>query len=72
MSNALPLFRKELSLKGAEFLAEIQESLTQEPAKKRRVSSNTVGVTIFYHESIPKTNQKKSSKTKRINYRRNS
>jgi len=72
MSNALPLFRKELSLKGAEFLAEIQESLTQEPAKKRRVSSNTVGVTIFYHESIPRTNQKKSSKTKRINYRRNS
>jgi hypothetical protein len=71
-SNALPLFRKELSIKAAEFLSETQESLTQKPAIKRKGSSNMVGVTIFYHESLPKKNYKKSCKTKRINYRRNS
>ncbi len=71
--NALPLLRKELSIKGAEFLAEIQESLAQKPATKRGLSSNSVGVTVFYHESSQKrTNYKKASKTKRINYRRNS
>jgi hypothetical protein len=70
-SNALPLFRKELSIKGAEFLADIQESLTQKPATKSGITSNTVGVTIFYHESFRKKNYKKSSKTKRINFRRN-
>ena len=71
-SNALPLFKKELSIKAAEFLAETQESLTQKPATKHKVSSNMVGVTIFYHETLHKKNYKKSSKIKRINYRRNS
>jgi hypothetical protein len=70
--NALPLFRKELSIKGAEFLADIQESLTQKPAVKSGIASGTVGVTIFYHESFRKNNYKKSSKAKRTNFRRNS
>ncbi len=70
--NALPLLKKELSIKGAEFLAEIQERLTQKRATKRGISSNSLGVTIFYHEALQKkANYKKLSKTKRINYRRN-
>ena len=70
--NALPLFRKELSIKGAEFLADIQQSLTQKSAAKRGIPSSTVGVTIFYHESFRKKNNKQSSKTKRTNFRRHS
>ena len=68
--KALPLFRKELSIKGAEFLADIQEALTQTPAARSGVALNTVGVTIFYHESLRKNNFKKSSKPKRTNFRR--
>jgi hypothetical protein len=68
--KALPVFRKELSIKGAEFLADIQEALTQTPAAKSGVALSTVGVTIFYHESLRKNNFKKSSKPKRTNFRR--
>ena len=71
ISTSLPLFRKELSNKGAEFLADIQESLTQEPRNKRAKAS-TVSVTIFCHESIHKKgNKRTSSKNKRRNFRRN-
>jgi Family of unknown function (DUF6502) len=71
-SNALPLFRKELSSKGAEFLADMQESLTQKPTTKGGTAPTTVGITIFYHESFRKRSYKKSSKIKRTNFRRNS
>jgi len=70
--NALPLFRKELSNKGAEFLADIQESLIQEPSKSLRARpSSTVSVTIFYHEALRKKKYKKRSSNKRRNFRRN-
>ena len=69
--NALPLFRKELSIKGAEFLSDIQESLTQKPAIKSGIASSAVGVTIYYHESL-RRNTLKSAKIKRTNYRRHS
>jgi predicted RNA-binding Zn ribbon-like protein len=68
--NSLPLFRKELSSKGAAFLADIQESLTQE-SSKGRAKLPTLSVTIFCHESIQKKGNKKTSSNKRRNFRRN-
>jgi uncharacterized protein DUF6502 len=68
--HSLPLFRKELSNKGAAFLADIQESLTQEPGK-RSAKSSTVSVTVFCHESIHQKGDKKKSSNKRRNFRRN-
>jgi hypothetical protein len=68
--NSMPLFRKELSNKGAAFLADIQESLTQEPSK-RRAKSSTVSVTIFCHESTHQKPDKKTPSNKRRNFRRN-
>jgi hypothetical protein len=74
--NALPLFRKELSSKGAEFLADIQESLIQSPvkgsAKRETRSPDRVSVTVYYHESPrKKIGERKHSLNKRRNFRRN-
>jgi hypothetical protein len=66
-ANALPLFRRELSTKSAEFLAEIQESLVQESTKNR---SNEVSVTVYYHEAARKTGRKMAPSNKRRNFRR--
>ena len=69
----LPLFRKELAAKGADFLADIQESLSREvtgTTKKRRPRASRVSVTIFYHEASRKTKPRKSAAKKRINFRR--
>src|ERR1700733_2113684 len=66
-ANALPLLRRELSTKSAEFLAEIQESLVQESNKNR---SNEVSVTVYYHEAARKRGQKMAPSGKRRNFRR--
>ena len=66
-ANALPLLRRELSTKSAEFLAEIQESLVQESNKNR---SNEVSVTVYYHEAARKTGRKMTPSSKRRNFRR--
>ncbi len=49
--SGLPLFRREISSKGAGFLADIKEGLTQPASKNRSSRSNKVSVTVFYHES---------------------
>jgi hypothetical protein len=71
----LPLFRKELAIKGADFLADIHESLmrdtTHESAKRRSSRSNRVSVTVFYHESPHKDKSKRQAARKRRNFRRN-
>ena len=69
--NALALFKKELSTKGAEFLADIQESLTQEPLMERSRRSNPVSVTVYYHEAMRKRASRKQPPSKRKNFRRN-
>jgi hypothetical protein len=66
-ANALPLLRRELSTKSAEFLADIQESLVQESTKNR---SNEVSVTVYYHEAARKTGRKMAPSSKRRNFRR--
>jgi hypothetical protein len=62
----LPLIRKELSSRSAEFLSEIQETLAVAPRKR---GSRTVGVTVFYHETS-RGNFSKQSLANRTNFRR--
>lgn len=70
-ANALPLFKKELSIKGAEFLAEIRESLAQGSVMERSRRSNPVSVTVYYHEAVRKRANEKPPSNKRRNFRRN-
>jgi hypothetical protein len=50
-SRGLPLIRREISNKGAGFLADVKEDLNQSGSKNRNRQANKVSVTIFYHES---------------------
>jgi Family of unknown function (DUF6502) len=67
----VPLFRKELAGKGADFLADMRDSLVRETTGggiRRTPQSKRVSVTIFYHESQSK--QKRVATRKRRNFRR--
>jgi Family of unknown function (DUF6502) len=70
---AMPLFRKELAAKGADFLAEIGDSLFRDESGglRKRPSSRAsrVSVTIFYHET-PRKVAKRKDLEKRRNFRR--
>ena len=71
----VPLFRKELANKGANFLADIQESLLRDAvsasSRKNPSPTNRVSVTVFYHEACRKTKQISGAKKKRRqNFRR--
>jgi len=70
----MPLFRKELANKGADFLAEMQESLLRGVvpvlAKKNSPRTNRVSVTVFYHEVSPKAKHRKGAVKKRRNFSR--
>ena len=70
----MPLFRKELANKGADFLANIQESLFRDAAvglaEKSPSRTNRVSVTVFYHEASRKAKQRKGSVKKRRNFSR--
>jgi hypothetical protein len=72
--TVMPLFRKELATKGADFLADIHESLfrgvTGLTKKKARSPASRVSVTIFYHETSPKAKPRKGAAQKRRNFRR--
>jgi Family of unknown function (DUF6502) len=74
--SVMPLLRKELASKGADFLAEIQDSLFREPpnsAVKGNVPrASRVSVTVYYHEAPRNVKQKEESKRKRRNLRRQS
>jgi hypothetical protein len=72
-SNTLPLIRRELSNKSAEFLADIQESLIQQPSNSETVKGlSTVSVTVFSHESLGVGANEKRPSIKRRNFRRKS
>jgi hypothetical protein len=62
----MPLIRKELSSRSAEFLSEMQETLAVAPRKR---GSSTVGVTVFYHENS-RAGSPKRSPGNRTNFRR--
>jgi hypothetical protein len=69
VANGLPLFRREISSKGAGFLADMKEGLTQPTLKSRSRRSSKVSVTVFYHESDPRKIMR-SLNSKRRNLRR--
>lgn len=62
----LALIREELSSRSAEFLSEVQETLTVVPRER---GSSTIGVTVFYHENS-RVNVAKRSLGNRTNLRR--
>ena len=70
----MPLFRKELASKGADFLTDIHESMYRDThggsTKNRRSRSNRASVTVFYHETSPKANVNRGQMKKRRNFRR--
>ena len=72
--DSLPLFRKELSAKGADFLADLQESLSRRPsgrvAKRKNQGLARISVTIFYHESHDGQMEGQTAARKRRNFRR--
>jgi hypothetical protein len=73
--DVMPLVRKELARKGADFLTEIHESLYRDTTnglgKKRHSSGGSrISVTVFCHETPRKTNQTKKPIEKRRNLRR--
>jgi DNA-binding phage protein len=73
-STVLPLFRRELATKGADFLADLQDSMFREAtnglAKRHRTRSSRVNVTIFYHETPRTAKPRKTTVKKRRNFRR--
>jgi len=72
--SALPLFRKELASKSADFLAEMQQALSRKPSMRsaRRGDSKfgAVSITVFYHESRVGNDTTITSTNKRRNFRR--
>lgn len=71
---SLPLFRKELAAKGADFLGDLQESLSRKSVTRslRRNEGNSavVSVTVYCHESSGSNDRRIASVSKRRNYRR--
>jgi hypothetical protein len=72
--TVLPLIRRELASKGADFLADLQDSMFREVtnglAKRHRARSSRVNVTIFYHETPRTAQPSKATVKKRRNFRR--
>jgi hypothetical protein len=70
----MPLFRKELASKGADFLTDLHDSLCRETiggiVKRHASRGSRVSVTIYYHETPRKAKLKKESTSKRRNFRR--
>jgi Family of unknown function (DUF6502) len=71
---SLPLVRKEVSTKGADFLADVQEGLSRRPnpraLRHSRDAAARVSVTIFYHESVAAKKTQRGATIKRRNFRR--
>jgi hypothetical protein len=72
--DAIPLIRKELATRGANFLADIEDILLRHPVVRRRSGSglreNHVSVTMYLHESGPKLLSEVRPLIKRRNFRR--
>jgi hypothetical protein len=70
----MALFRKELASKGADFLADMHDSLFRDTtnglARRRPSRASRVGATIFYHEVPRKAKPKTEAMKKRRNFRR--
>jgi hypothetical protein len=72
-ATEIPLLRREVSSRGAEFLSEIQEMLARGPIKGRTSkvkNSSSVTVTVSYHEESGKSRRQESTAARRRNFRR--
>jgi hypothetical protein len=73
-SAVIPLFRKELASKGADFLADVNDALIRENTDavgdRKSPRSNRVSVTIYYHELQRRAKSKNDSVKKRRNFKR--
>ena len=69
---SLPLFRKELATKSADFLAEVQEALLRGAGNRfpKRVQQKVVSVTVFYYEAPENLSAVGESRGRRRNFRR--
>jgi hypothetical protein len=65
-ADMLPVIRRDLANRTAEFLSEVRESLAM---ASRKHGSRTVGVTVFYHERERQGSRKRSPEN-RTNFRR--
>ena len=74
-NSSLPLFRKDLAIKGAHFLADIQESLSanqrMHSSRRKESGSARVTVTVYCHESSG-LKEGSASAIRRRNFRRES
>ena len=72
---SMPLFRKELADRAADFLADMHECLTRDTtdgiAKRNPPRANRVSVTIFCHESQRDEKPRVEAARRRRNFRRN-
>jgi Family of unknown function (DUF6502) len=72
--DAIPLIRKELATRGANFLADFEDILVKGPGARRRSRSgpreSNVSVTLFLHESGTKLSTEGRPCIKRRNFRR--
>jgi hypothetical protein len=75
-ARTLPLFRKELSIKAADFLADVEESLGPiqliRRKKNRSKSKSRISVTVFYSEGNFEKPSKTDAVVKRKNFTRSS
>jgi hypothetical protein len=70
-ASEVPLLRREISSRGAEFLNEIQDMLTRDPSRSTNSkNAPSVSVTICYHEEFRKHKRPKASVARRRNFRR--
>jgi Family of unknown function (DUF6502) len=69
----LPLLRREISSRGAEFLSEIQDMLDRGPSDKSKAGSKNarcMSITVCCHEERGKGERTKSALSRRRNFRR--
>jgi len=72
--NELPLFRKELSTKAADFLTDLEETLEPLPfngkGKRKPSSKSRISVTVFYSETIAENRSQAEAAITRKNFSR--
>jgi len=70
-ATEVPLLRREISSRGAEFLNEIQDMLARGPSRSPKLkNAPSVSVTVCYHEELNESKRLRSSVAKRRNFRR--
>ena len=70
-ATEIPLLRREISSRGAEFLSEIQDMLARGPSRSSKLKdAPSVSITICYHEESSNHKRPRSAAVRRRNFRR--